>query len=152
MCVCSSLVAYLDAVAATRVRTPASCQILYIKFNSGRKVDPPSLWTKRVKKSMAILHTFTFIYVNYYFLYTVPASIPHPVCVHTTLFFSKSFIPYIFQNTSYVPLSSSIFSLGNPFFTKQLSVFLCSFLSITARKFELIICSFPLSEELDLPL
>ena len=41
--VCSSLVAHPAAVAATRVRFPESCQILYVhKVKiSGRRMDPP---------------------------------------------------------------------------------------------------------------
>ena len=47
--VCSSLLAHLAAIAATRVRISASCQILYIKKNLGAESGPSlTLGTKRV--------------------------------------------------------------------------------------------------------
>ena len=48
--VCSSLVAHLAAVASTRVRSPASCQILYlhkVKLRDGER----TLHTLETKKS-----------------------------------------------------------------------------------------------------
>ena len=63
--VCSSLVAHLAAVAAIRVRIPASCHILYIKIKPG--TESGSSYNPGNKKSFFFKLLFCNILENFLF-------------------------------------------------------------------------------------
>ena len=83
-------VAHLAAVAATRVRIPASCQILYLNFKTRDRVRDPGTQRSFLKGEIFPVETFSRCHHVKNIL--LPSLNLIPIIYFSSLSFQKSFV------------------------------------------------------------